>query len=266
MYLRDCIVKKNTCVASCYYRMVVEIPEELLVSKPGQFFMLKSLQDAFSLRRPISIHQVNKQDRTMEFYYEVKGRGTDSLADFQEGEKISLQGPLGHGFSVVKDKKVIVIGGGMGIAPMKYLLDDLKENNEVTFIAGGRNQDAIEILDFFSFQKLRAYITTDDGSVGMKGNVVTKLKDLLEQDSYDQIYVCGPHGMMIAAAETAQEKGVACEISLENRMACGVKACVGCSIQTVDGLRKVCHDGPVFDSRKIVNYDPKEKASICCGN
>lgn len=266
MYLRDCIVRENTCVAACYYKMVVEIPEELLISQAGQFFMLKSLKDFFSLRRPISIHQVNRQERSMEFYYEVKGRGTKSLADFQIGEKISLQGPLGHGFTLVKDKKVIVIGGGMGIAPMKYLLDALKEENEVTFVAGGRNQEAIEILDSFSFQKLRAYITTDDGSVGMKGNVITKLRELLEQNLYDQIYVCGPHGMMIAAAAVSQEKGVACEISLENRMACGVKACVGCSIQTTEGMKKVCHDGPVFESKMIVNYEVKEKTNVCCRN
>ncbi|EHO22127.1 hypothetical protein HMPREF9466_00216 [Fusobacterium necrophorum subsp. funduliforme 1_1_36S] len=104
MYLRDCIVRENSCIASSYYRMVVEIPEELLESKPGQFFMLKSLQDSFSLRRPISIHQLNKKERTMEFYYEVKGRGTKSLSMFKEGESISLQGPLGHGFSLVKRK------------------------------------------------------------------------------------------------------------------------------------------------------------------
>jgi len=259
-------VKENSCVAACYYKMVVEIPEELLESEPGQFFMLKSLQDSFSLRRPISIHQVNKKERTMQFYYEVKGRGTKSLSAFQEGESISLQGPLGHGFTLVKDKKIIVVGGGMGMAPMKYLLDALKEENEVTFIAGGKNQEAIEILDSFSFQKLRAYITTDDGSVGMKGNVVMKLKELLESFSYDQIYVCGPHGMMLAAAEIAQKKGVSCEISLENRMACGVKACVGCSIETVEGMKKVCHDGPVFDSKMIVNYEPEKKSTICCGN
>lgn len=266
MFLKDCIVKENSHLGGNYYRMVLEIPEELLRSKAGQFFMLQSMKNSYSLRRPISIHQVNHQEKTMEFYYETKGEGTKSLALFQKGEKISIQGPLGKGFSLVEGKKVLVIGGGMGIAPMKYLLDCLKEKNENTFLIGARNQEALEILDYFSFQKLRAYITTDDGSVGMKGNVTLKLKDLLEQSSFDQIYVCGPHAMMIAVAELAMQYGIDCEISLENRMACGVKACVGCSILTKEGMKKVCYDGPVFNATSIVEYEPKQEKNTCCGN
>lgn len=265
MFLRDCIVEENICLGSHYYKMRVEIPEELLLSEPGQFFMLQSLE-AYSLRRPISIHYVDKEAKRMEFYYETKGRGTIELARMKKGERISLQGPLGKGFQAVQDKKVLVIGGGMGIAPMKYLIENLKETNEVTFLVGGRNVAALEILDSFSFQKIRAYITTDDGSVGMKGNVVMKLKDLLEQTSFDQIYVCGPHAMMLAVAEVAEAHQIPCEISLENRMACGVKACVGCSIQTKSGMKKVCYDGPVFDAREILDYEPKQSAKVCCGN
>ena len=266
MFLRDCIVRENSCLKAHYYRMVVELPEELLVSKAGQFFMLQSIKDPYALRRPISIHQVNHGEKTMEFYYEVKGRGSNTLTEFQAGEKISLQGPLGRGFTLVEGKKVLVIGGGMGIAPMKYLLDELKQENEVTLLVGGRNKDALEVLDHFSFQKIRAYITSDDGSIGMKGNVVMKLHDLFEKLNFDKIYVCGPHAMMLAVAEVAAEKGIDCEISLENRMACGVKACVGCSIVTKEGMKKVCYDGPVFDAKTIVDYNPEQKANVCCGN
>lgn len=266
MFLRDCIVRENTCLKGQCYLMVVEIPEELLVSKVGQFFMLQSIKDPYSLRRPISIHQLNSNERTMEFYYEVKGRGTKTLAGFQKGEKISLQGPLGKGFTPIEGKKILIIGGGMGIAPMKYLLDVLKEKNETTFLVGGKNKEALEVLDEFSFEKLRAYITTDDGSLGMKGNVVMKLRNLLEQTSFDKMYVCGPHAMMIVVAEIAAEKGIDCEISLESRMACGVKACVGCCILTKEGMKKVCYDGPVFDAKIIVDYKPEQKENVCCGN
>lgn len=266
MFLQDCIVRENICVKAHYYRMVVEVPEELMVSEAGQFFMLQSIKDPYALRRPISIHQVNREEKTIEFYYEVKGKGSKSLATFRNGEGISIQGPLGKGFNPVEGKKILIIGGGMGIAPMKYLLDVLKEKNETTFLVGGRNKEALEILDEFSFEKLRAYITTDDGSIGMKGNVVMKLRNLLENINFDKIYVCGPHAMMIAVAEIALERGIDCEISLENRMACGVKACVGCSILTKEGMKKVCYDGPVFDAKMIVEYRPEQKASVCCGN
>ncbi len=152
----------------------------------------------------------------------------------------------------------------MGIAPTKLLINELKRENNVIFIAGGRNEGAINILKNINLENVETYITTDDGSVGQKGNVVTVLTELLKEKEIDMIQTCGPHKMMEAIAEVAGNNEVFCEISLEERMACGVKACVGCSIKTLDGMKKVCHDGPVFDSKIIVDVDPAEKVGCSC--
>lgn len=154
----------------------------------------------------------------------------------------------------------------MGIAPTKLLIDELKKQNEVIFIAGGREKEALNILENLNLEGIKTYITTDDGSLGEKGNVISVLSRVLSDEKIDMVQTCGPHKMMEAVAEVALKENVFCEVSLEERMACGVKACVGCSIKTLDGMKKVCHDGPVFDSKIILDIDPKENIGCSCGN
>ncbi|MGL4425605.1 MAG: dihydroorotate dehydrogenase electron transfer subunit, partial [Cetobacterium sp.] len=121
------------------------------------------------------------------------------------------------------------------------------------------------ILENLELEGVKTYITTDDGSLGEKGNVVSVLNRILQEEKIDIVQTCGPHKMMEAIAETSLRAGVFCEISLEERMACGVKACVGCSIKTLEGMKKVCHDGPVFDSKIIVDVNRKENTGCSCG-
>ena len=139
------------------------------------------------------------------------------------------------------------------MAPMKFLIAVLSQKNNITFISGGRNKESINILDNFNLENIETIITTDDGSLGIKGNVTVPLLKILKDKNIDKIYTCGPQIMMKHIMDIAHKHNVLCEVSLEERMGCGVGACVGCSILTKEGMKKVCKDGPVFNSKIIIN-------------
>lgn len=262
MFLEDVRVLENIKLADNYYLMRVEGVEIPKHSKPGQFFMLQCKDTSRVLRRPISLHNID--GNIIEFYYESLGTGTKEFTGLRSGETLNIQGPLGTGFDTdVEGKDIVVIGGGMGIAPIKFLVSKLANKNNVTFIAGGRNTEALNIVDRFDFDNINIKIVSDDGSKGMKGNAVDQLKLHLEENAVDIIYTCGPHGMMEAVAKVAQTNNIRCQISLEERMACGIKACVGCSILTKQGMKKVCYDGPVFESTDIVDLDIVDENGGC---
>lgn len=266
MFLEDVKIVENRYVGDKYYLMKVKAPKAAKASKAGQFFMIKCKDSVRVLRRPISLHHADESNEILEFYYETVGKGTAEFAKLQAGDEINIQGPLGQGFDTsVEGKKVILVGGGMGMAPLKLLAEKLQEKNEVRFIAGGRDEGAVKIVGNYNLPKEDITVTTDDGSVGIKGNTVQVLKELLAEGECDVVYTCGPHGMMLAVADTAYKAGVRCQISLEERMACGVKACVGCSIKTKAGMKKVCADGPVFDAEDILDFDPADNPGCECG-
>lgn len=252
MFLEDCIISDNIQICSDKYILRVKSKESYKYSKAGQFFMLKS--NTF-LRRPISLHYID--DDILEFYYQVKGKGTEYLSKLKKDDIISIQGPLGNGFDTeVKNKKILITAGGMGIAPIKLLIEKLINNNSITLIMGGSNESAVKIIKRFDTSNIDLYITTDDGSVGDKCNAVDKTKELLKEKSFDIIYTCGPTVMMSALIKIANEKNTLCYASLEERMACGVNACLGCCIELKDDkngyvLKKVCYDGPVFDAKLL---------------
>lgn len=265
MFLEDCKVLTNEKISEKFYLIKLKGDKTIDPALPGQFFMLQTKDKSTLLRRPISLHYVNKEEKILEFYYEVKGKGTKEFSNLKSGETINIQGPLGHGFTTnVKNENIVIIGGGMGIAPMKLLIEELSKNNKVTFICGGRNSDALKILKNINLENIETIITTDDGSLGTKGNVTLPLKEIIKNEKIDKIYTCGPHIMMMAIKKIAELEDIYCEVSLEERMACGVKACVGCSILTNQGMKKVCHDGPVFDSRIILDANPKVTIPCNC--
>lgn len=268
MFLENCKVVENRNIAENMFLLVVKGDKIIEHTKEGQFFMLEVKKGLNFLRRPISIHYVNKDTCELEFYYEVKGRGTQELASLKKNDIVNIQGSLGNGFdSNIENKNVVVVGGGMGIAPMKLLIEKLVKNkNRVIFVAGGRTKSHVEIIQNIDLENVQTFITTDDGSIGTKGRVDVVLKEVLEKNKIDVVYTCGPEKMMESVARISQEKNVRCFVSLEARMACGIKACVGCSIKTKEGMKKVCHDGPVFESTIIVDTHPKENVAGCCGN
>lgn len=218
---------------------------------PGQFVQLKSnaAENTF-LRLPISINYVDKNNKELWLMVQMVGDGTKSLVRLVSNDIVSLVLPLGNGFSVASATgKVLLVGGGVGIAPMLYAGKVLKDRGIIpTFLFGARNADGI--LEKALFEKLgKLYVTTEDGSLGEKGFVTQH--SLLREERFDKIMVCGPKPMMVAVARYAKQENIDCEVSLENMMACGLGACLCCVEKTVKGNVCVCSQGPVFNIKEL---------------
>ncbi|MCK4359896.1 MAG: dihydroorotate dehydrogenase electron transfer subunit [Candidatus Cloacimonetes bacterium] len=216
---------------------------------PGQFFRLKNQQQNFPiLPRPFSVYNI--QDGKISFLIKIIGESTKNLFETKIGENISLHGPLGNGFKLVKNKKVLIVSGGIGYAPLNFLCDELKKaDNEITFFHGGKGSDDI-------FSKI-IKIFTEDGSIGEKGLVTDRLEEFLSQNQIDIVYACGPKIMMKKIYELCKIHNIGLQVSLEAIMACGVGSCCGCTIKIFNEnneiiYKKVCKDGPVFDGYTVV--------------
>ena len=219
---------------------------------PGQFINIFSNDKSKLLPRPISICEINELKNTLRVVFSVVGEGTVEFSELQAGDTVEILGPLGNGFPL-EGEKAIVVGGGIGVPPMLELAKQLK--GSVTAVMGYRNDDLF-LADEFIDAAADVIIATDDGSVGVHGTVVDAMK---ENDlTADVIYACGPKPMLRGVAQYALEKGIKCYVSMEERMACGVGACLGCVCQSkeVDDHshvknKRVCKDGPVFLSTEV---------------
>ena len=238
---RKGIIHSNTEIVTNIYEMKVSIDLDALGS-PGQFYMLRGWEglDPF-LPRPISICDISNSMVT--FLYEVRGKGTNIIAKLKSGEKLELLGPLGNGFDLDVTGRIAIISGGIGIAPMIYTMKRL--DNPIDFYCGFR--DEVYYVDEIQKYVDNLYITTEDGSLGHKGFVT----ELFIPEKYDRVMVCGPIPMMKKVVEMCQDK-VPVSISMESRMACGVGACLGCSIKTTSGMKRVCKEGPIFSGEEVV--------------
>ncbi len=214
---------------------------------PGQFVEVLTPNSQTLLRRPISINYVDRDTNQLWLLVAMIGEGTRALGRLREGDQLNLVFPLGNGFSPVQKagEEVLLVGGGVGIAPLLEYGKYLRENGaSPSFLLGGRTAADILLLDKFE-SIAPVYITTEDASAGEKG-FVTQHSILLEK-SFDRISVCGPKPMMVAIAKYAKLANIPCEVSLENMMACGLGACLCCVEKTVKGNVCVCTEGPVFD-------------------
>ena len=222
-------------------------------AKPGQFIDVYVNDDSKLLPRPISICEV--KDNSLRIVYRVVGGGTKIMSTYQEGDEIQIIGPLGNGFDM-RDGKAILVGGGIGIPPMVELAKNLSEKigrENVISVMGYRDElFLVDELEQFS----TVVIATEDGSTGTKGTVI----DALNENSVDGdvLYACGPIPMLKALKDWANEKGIECQISLEERMACGIGACLACVCKTKEKdehsnvcNKRICKDGPVFDANEI---------------
>ena len=214
--------------------------------RPGQFAELRIDQTpTVVLRRPISVHSFDAEKNEIGFLVQVVGDGTKWLGSLKAGDKVNTLLPLGNGFTKPAEagKKYLLVGGGVGSAPLYYLAEELKKSgNEFTILIGARS--AKDLYRREAYEALgRVEYTTEDGSLGEKGYVTNHS---LLAEKYDYIYTCGPKPMMMAVARYARENGIACEVSLENKMACGLGACLCCVEDTKEGHKCVCTDGPVF--------------------
>lgn len=224
------------------------LPEML----PGQFVEVRvDNSPSTFLRRPISINNVDYDRNELWLLVAAVGDGTRQLQKLQKGDRLNCMLPLGNSFTMPTDsaQKVLLVGGGVGVAPLLYFGKRIKEmGGEPTFLLGARS--AKDVLERELFEQVgRVLITTEDGSEGEKGFVTNH--SVLAQEHFDRISTCGPKPMMMAVARYAFKNDIECEVSLENKMACGVGACLCCVEKTVEGNKCVCKEGPVMNIKKL---------------
>ena len=243
-------VRSQEKLASDIYSLVLHAPEIARMAKPGQFVSLYSSNGANLLPRPISICEFDTEEGTVRLVYRVVGKGTEEFSSLIEGDKIDVMGPLGNGFTL-KDKKAILIGGGIGIPPMVELAKWL--NCEKNIVLGFRDETfLLEDLE----PSGEVYIASEDGQHGVKGNVLDAIREY--EIEGDVIYACGPTPMLRAIKEYAIANGIEAQISMEEKMACGIGACLACVCKSKDvdhhthvNNKRICKDGPVFDAREV---------------
>lgn len=252
-YMLDFKVTENLRLHPNYCLLKLTTDNVLPEMLPGQFVEVRvDGSPTTFLRRPISINYVDRESNELWLLIQLIGDGTRKMADYSVGDFINLILPLGKGFTIPEsdtNKKLLLIGGGVGTAPMLYLGAWLKSVGfNPVFLLGGRSKsDILQLADFEKFGKV--YTTTEDGSLGEKGFVTNH--SILQNEVFDNIYSCGPKPMMVAVAKYAAQKEISCEVSLENTMACGIGACLCCVENTTEGHVCVCTEGPVFNIKKL---------------
>lgn len=222
---------------------------------PGHFLEIRVNDDIEPfLRRPISIYKIDKEKNELEFIFQIKGKGTEILSKKEVGDKISVIGPIGKGsFRFEAYKKISIIGGGIGIFPLYELARQACPNADVTTYLGFRSKEFVVLEDEFSKVSNKLVVTTDDGSYKENGFAINYLKADCEKEKPDCIFACGPLPMLKAVRDFAIENGIPAQVSLEERMGCGIGICLGCAVKNknADGYKHVCKDGPVFDVNEV---------------
>ena len=253
-FILDLVVTQNIRLHANYVLIKMTHANPLPEMVPGQFAEIRidGSQSTY-LRRPISINFVDKEVNEVWFLVQLVGDGTRKLSTVSVGDVVNVVLPLGNGYSLPQDASVVkplLVGGGVGTAPMLMLGSTLaKMGCKPTFLLGARS--ANDLLQLDEFQKLGdVYMTTEDGSMGEKGYVT--MHSVLNEQKFDRIYTCGPKPMMMAVAKYAATNDIECEVSLENKMACGVGACLCCVENTDKGHLCVCKEGPVFNIKKLL--------------
>lgn len=250
---RKCKIVSKKQMGDAIY-VVLEVGDMVRTSfrAPGQFVHIKC-GDGFLLRRPISVCscQEDDPDDLLTIVFEVRGEGTDWLAQREVGESLDVLGLLGNGFSMKREARCLVVGGGIGVPPMLGCVQ--YTHGRSTAVLGFRSKEKAILLDCFEEECAKVLVATDDGSLGHHGFVDALVRQELEQDkNYDAVLACGPKPMLRSVARVAEEFGIPCQVSMEERMGCGVGACLVCACDMADGTRKhVCKDGPIFDAREV---------------
>ena len=252
-YVADCIVSENQSLSNNYCLLKLKQKQLFPEMLPGQFVQVRVDDSPTTfLRRPISIHYLDKERNELWLLVQAIGDGTHKLRELKAGSILNLIYPLGNSFSIPdesdKNKKLLLIGGGVGIAPLLFLGSHLKSKGfDPVFLLGARTPG--DLLQLPEFEKCGCvHCTTENGLFGEKGYVTNHS---ILQTNFDFIYTCGPSPMMKAVASYAKNKQIPCEVSLENTMACGIGACLCCVEKTVDGHICVCTEGPVINIEKL---------------
>lgn len=250
-------IVRNQKLNDKYYLLEIKCEEFVREAKVGQFLMINTRHQDYThdplLRRPLGIADINGDKFSL--VYMVVGKGTMLLSECKKGEDISFSAPLGSTFTLVEKQRTALLAGGIGIAPVYWLAKKLKERGcVVDLYYGGRTVDDVVLLEELKENTDHLIVTTDDGSAGIKGLVIDPFGENVH--SYDQVYACGPKGMLNAVSQISMGAKLPVEVSLDERMACGLGACLGCIIYTEDDgkveQKRCCVEGPVFDGSKVV--------------
>lgn len=248
----DAILLKKEQLNKTSYRFTLKSDVIATIGTAGQFVHIRCGENI--LRRPISICRFDRNHNCFDIVFEVRGEGTKWLSQCNVDDKIDVLGPLGRGFETEIEGKALLIGGGIGTPPMLGVANELNGNCDA--ILGFRNVDVAMLIEDFMDACDDVTIMTDDGTMGEKGFVTTPLVKLIEKNNYSTIYACGPTPMLKAISEIAIKNGVECFVSLEERMGCGIGACLVCACKTKQGDKEsfthVCKDGPVFRAEEVV--------------
>ena len=248
------VIVVNRSLSGDINEMVLRLPDISAEAEAGQFVMLKNESGSTYLRRPFGVADVNKEKGQLTVIYRLPGKGTRELSELKEGAEISVEGPLGKGFDLGIDGKTLLIGGGVGIAPIIYTAHALAEKgSEPIVLLGVKNSSELFWKEYFQTYAADLFITTDDGSAGIKGFAIDAMPAILEKHDIKHIKICGPTIMMEGLAKYAMEKGIECQVSMEKRMACGIGVCLGCTFEgkVSKKRQKVCADGPVFAAEEV---------------
>jgi dihydroorotate dehydrogenase electron transfer subunit len=249
--IEDFIITENIHLTDEIFILEITSLTQFDHLKPGQFVQIKieGSQETF-LRRPFSIHDVNYEKNSLRLLIQVAGRGTQKLSDMQKGASLNIIYPLGNSFSIPSsDAKILLIGGGCGVAPLLFLGKYLKSTGfNPGILLGFRNSK--RIIEFDEYNMLGpVYLTTEDGSKGEKGFVTDH--SILNKERFDKIFCCGPEPMMKSVAKYCIQQNIDCEVSLEKLMACGFGVCLCCIVSTVHGNLCTCTDGPIFNIKDL---------------
>ncbi|MCX5697127.1 MAG: dihydroorotate dehydrogenase electron transfer subunit [Candidatus Omnitrophica bacterium] len=274
IYQTKARIQLNKEINTGYYLCVVKSNEIAKTALPGQFLNIRLTADGSPLlRRPFSIHKVNGRD--LEVLYEVVGEGSRIFSQKKPGEYLDVIGPLGNGFSLPttndqprlplgtqggQGPTTIIVAGGMGVAPLLYLAEKLAYSlghmaySKPLVLIGAKTKNQLLCGKEFKALGCQVKIATDDGSKGFKGRVTDLLKKILPQAISHKplaIYSCGPRPMLKEICRISNQYDIPAQVSLEEHMACGFGACLGCAVNTIDGYKRVCKDGPVFEAANI---------------
>ena len=242
------------------FKFSVQAKEITDIAKPGNFIEIRVTDQVEPfLRRPISIYNLDKENGILEFIFQVKGKGTKILAKREEGQNVDIIGPLGNGvFKFENYQNIAVIGGGIGVFPLYELSKRAKEaGKNINVYLGFRDKDFVVLENEFKKVSDNLTIATDNGSYGKDGFAINFLKEDSENQKPDCIFACGPVPMLRAVKEFAIQENIDCQVSLEERMGCGIGVCVGCSVKTAKSPKDapeyygVCKVGPVFDAKEV---------------
>lgn len=242
-------IEKAAQIADDHYKLIFECPVK---PEPGQFISVKTgMETEPLLRRPFSIFDY--KDGKIEIVIKLAGKATSILCENAYWKETNATGPFGKGFTLTSDSKVLLIGGGVGNAPLHYLAKELKVlNNDISYIYGSQTAAKIYCGNDFKTCSDQSYFMTDDGTSGEKGFVTDKTAEIIKSENFDRIYICGPDPMMKALSAMLADYKAETEISLENYFGCGIGICSGCTIKTPTGNKRACVDGPVFNIKDII--------------